>query len=30
MLTYEVTNNSSNYDANVSVTCVPKEGTTAK
>ena len=29
-LTYEVTNNSSNYDANVSVTCVPKEGTTAK
>ena len=30
VLTYEVTNNSSNYDANVSVTCVPKEGTTAK
>ncbi len=30
ILTYEVTNNSSNYDANVSVTCVPKEGTTAK
>ena len=29
-LTYEVTNNSSNYDANVSVTCVPKTGTTAK
>ena len=30
ILTYEVTNNSSNYDANVSVTCVPKAGTTAK
>ena len=30
ILTYEVTNNSSNYDANVSVTCVPKTGTTAK
>ena len=30
ILTYEVTNNSSNYDASVSVTCVPKEGTTAK
>ena len=30
ILTYEVTNNSSNYDANESVTCVPKEGTTAK
>ena len=30
ILTYEVTNNSSNYDANVTVTCVPKEGTTAK
>ena len=30
VLTYEVTNNSSNYDAEVSVTCVPKEGTTAK
>ena len=30
ILTYEVTNNSSNYDANVKVTCVPKEGTTAK
>ena len=30
VLTYEVTNNSSNYDANVSVTCVPKTGTTAK
>ena len=25
ILTYEVTNNSSNYDANVTVTCVPKE-----
>ena len=30
ILTYEVTNNSSNYDANVTVACVPKEGTTAK
>ena len=30
ILTYEVTNNSSNYDANVTVTCVPKEDTTAK
>ena len=30
ILTYEVTNNSSNYDAEVSVTCVPKTGTTAK
>ena len=30
ILTYEVKNNSSNYDANVTVTCVPKEGTTAK
>ena len=30
ILTYEVTNNSSNYDANVTVTCVPKDGTTAK
>ena len=30
VLTYEVTNNSSNYDAEVIVTCVPKEGTTAK
>ena len=30
ILTYEVTNNSSNYDANVSVTCVPSTGTTAK
>ena len=30
ILTYEVTNNSSNYDANVTVTCVSKEGTTAK
>ena len=29
-LTYEVTNNSHNYDAEVSVTCVPKTGTTAK
>ena len=28
ILTYEVTNNSSNYDAEVSVTCVPKEETT--
>ena len=30
ILTYEVTNNSSNYDAEVKVTCVPKTGTTAK
>ena len=30
VLNYEVTNNSSNYDAEVSVTCVPKDGTTAK
>ena len=30
VLNYEVTNNSSNYDANVIVTCVPKTGTTAK
>ncbi len=30
ILTYEVTNNSSNYDAEVDVTCVPKDGTTAK
>ena len=30
VLTYEVTNNSSNYDAEVIVTCVPKTGTTAK
>ena len=30
VLSYEVTNNSSNYDAEVSVTCVPKDGTTAK
>ena len=30
ILTYEVTNNSSQYDANVTVTCVPKTGTTAK
>ena len=30
ILTYEVTNNSSQYDAEVSVTCVPKAGTTAK
>ena len=28
ILTYEITNNSSNYDANVSVTCVSKTGTT--
>ena len=30
ILTYEVTNNSSNYDAEINVTCVPKTGTTAK
>ena len=30
VLTYEVTNNSSNYDANVKVTCESKNGTTAK
>ena len=30
VLIYEVTNNSSNYDAEVKVTCVPKTGTTAK
>ncbi len=30
ILNYEVTNNSSNYDAEVNVTCVPKTGTTAK
>ena len=30
ILTYEVTNNSSQYDAEVNVTCVPKEETTAK
>ena len=30
ILTYEVTNNSSNYDANVIVTCVPSTRTTAK
>ena len=30
VLSYEVTNNSSNYDAEVKVTCVPKTGTTAK
>ena len=30
VLNYEVTNNSANYDAEVKVTCVPKEGTTAK
>ena len=30
VLNYEVTNNSSNYDAEVNVTCVPNEGTTAK
>ena len=29
-LTYEVTNNSANYDAEIKVTCVPKDGTTAK
>ena len=30
VLNYEVTNNSSNYDAEVNVTCVPKIGTEAK
>ena len=30
ILTYEVTNNSSQYDAEVNVTCVPKKGITAK
>ncbi len=30
VLTYEVTNNSSQYDAEVTVTCVPKDGTTVK
>ena len=30
VLNYEVTNNSSNYDAEVKVTCVPKDGATAK
>ena len=30
ILTYEVTNNSSNYDANVNVTCAPKTGTISK
>ena len=30
ILTYEVTNNSSQYDAEVNVKCVPKTGTTAK
>ena len=30
ILTYEITNNSANYDAEVRVTCVPKDGTTAK
>ena len=30
VLTYEVTNNSSNYDAEVSVNCKVKDGTTAK
>ncbi len=30
VLAYEVTNNSSQYDAEVVVTCVPKTGTTAK
>ena len=29
-LTYEVTNNSNNYDAEVKITCVPSMGTTAK
>lgn len=29
-LTYEVTNNSANYDAEVKVTCVPSMGTTAE
>ena len=30
VLSYEVTNNSANYDAEVRVTCVPKSGTQAK
>ena len=30
ILKYEVTNNSSQYDAEVNITCVPKTGTTAK
>ena len=30
VLTYEVTNDSNQYDAEVNVTCVPKTGTTAK
>ena len=30
VLNYEVTNNSANYDAEVTVTCVPSTGTTAK
>ena len=30
VLNYEVTNNSANYDAEVKVTCAPKDGTTAK
>ena len=30
ILNYEVTNNSVNYDAEIKVTCVPKDGTTAK
>ena len=30
VLNYMISNNSSNYDAEVSVTCVPKDGTTAK
>ena len=30
VLNYEVTNNSSNYDAEVSITCVPTAGATAK
>ncbi len=30
VLNYEVYNNSANYDANISIKCVPKKGTTAK
>ena len=30
ILTYEIANNSSQYDAEVSVTCIPKDGTTTK
>ena len=30
VLNYEIYNNSVNYDANISINCVPKEGTTAK